>query len=166
MTDTLTFVGEETIEGVLPGVVAPLVAAEADLDAKIAAYASFQPVAVLPMTAQLEIAQNIVVGFQECISLGIEPPSLAVQISLVADALAAARLQLAGIEALFGLLATAGVDLYAYSGTAAGAGAQITTAWASGLPGGIGSEPINALILATRLSATWAAIGEVFKVSP
>jgi hypothetical protein len=128
MTDTLTYLGEASIGAVIPGVMAPLVAAEADLAAKIQAFIDFKPTIALPMIAQLQIAADIVAGFEACIALGIEPPSIALQITLVADALAALRLQLAVILELFSLMAAAGVDLYAYDGKAGGLGPALALA--------------------------------------
>jgi hypothetical protein len=158
--------GDATLTVMLPGVVAPIAAAEADLDAKIAAYADFRPVVALPMLAQLEIAESIVVGFQSCIALGIEPPSLSVQIDLVASALLAVRAELLLIQNLLALL-SAGVHAYAYDGTAAGFGPEVTAALTAGLPGGAGpTEHVNALVLATNLAASWSAMSAVFKVTP
>lgn len=60
----------------------------------------------------------------------------------------------------------AGIALYAVDGTAAGLGAQITTALSGGITGGTGgSAAVNALLLVTESSDTYAAMGVVLKTS-
>jgi hypothetical protein len=167
MTDVLTYIGEETIQALLPGVVSPLLAAEADLQAKIAALVGFSATVSLSVGAQITLAESILASLQVALSLGIEAPSIQVQIDAVAALLVAIRAELQLIEDLFGLLAAAGVHAWAYDGTASGFGATLSTALATGLPGGGGpAEHINALVFATSVSATWTAMGEIFRTTP
>jgi hypothetical protein len=167
MSDVLTYIGEETIEALIPGVVGPLLAAEADLQAKITALLSFSATVSLDISAQIELAGQILASLQLALSLGIQAPSLDVQINIMAALLVAIRLQLQLILDLFALLANAGVHAYAYDGTAAGFGPTVTTALTAGLPGGGGpGEHINALILATSVGLTWSAMAQIFRTTP
>lgn len=162
---SLTHVGEMTIGATLPGVVAALAAAQADLDARVAALASFEPSITPPsIEGDLAVAAAIIANLEA--SVGITPPSVELQVQIIADVLAVLRIQLEIIVALGELFAVAGVHVYRYSGTAAGMGAELTAELAGGLPGGAGIDHVDALVLATQVSATWTAMSSVFKVAP
>lgn len=166
MSNVLTFVGSVSIGATIPGVGAALAVSLADLQARVDALLTWSP-GEISFAAQLQLAEQLVLQLQSDISLAIVPPSIAAQIAIVAGLLAALRAQLEIILVLQGLMLTAGVDAYAYDGTAAGMGATITTALAAGLPsGGTGATHCNALLLVTQFGPTWAAMGSVFKVTP
>ena len=159
---SLTYLGGISIGAAIPGVGAALAISLTDLQARITALLSFSPGEV-DFAAQLALAEQLVISIQANITAGITPPSISVQIALIAGLLAALRAQLLIILQLQNLLLTGGVDAYAYDGTAAAMGGEITTALASGLPsGGTGATHVNALILVTRLTATWSAMTQVF----
>jgi len=167
MSDTLTYLGEDTIAVWLPGVIGPLIAAQADLQARITALLGFSATVGLDLSHLITLSANILANLQAGLALGLQAPSLTVQINLVASLTLALQLQLQLILDLFGLLANAGVHAYAYDGTAAGFGPEATAAMAAGLPGGGGpTQHINALVLATSIGATWTAMSAVFRVTP
>lgn len=159
---SLTYLGDLSVGAAIPGVEAALSVALTDLQARIDALLAFTP-AEVDFGVQLALAQSLVASIQANSTAGITPPSISVQIELIANLLGALEVQLRVILALQNLMLTGGIDAYAYSGTAAAMGGEITTALAAGLPsGGTGATSINALILATRLTATWTAMGGVF----
>lgn len=162
MSGTLTYLGGVSVGAAIPGVEAALAVSLTDLQARIDALLAFTPLEV-DFAAQLALAESIVAGIQANITAGIAPPSISAQIALIAGLLSALEAQLEIILQLKNLMLTGGIDAYAYDGDAASLGGELTAALATGLPsGGTGATHINALILATRLSATWTAMGGVF----
>lgn len=159
---TLAYLGSVSIGATIPGVEAALAVGLTDLEARISALLAFSP-AQIDFSAQLTVALQIVESIQASIALGLTPPSLAVQIALVAALLGALEAQLQIVLALKNLMATAGIDAYSYDGAVNGLGAALTSALAAGLPsGGTGATHCNALVLITSVAATWTAMGGVF----
>lgn len=164
---TVTYIGSETIGDSIPGVNAALVVANADLEAKIAALAAFSVSLEPPsIAAQLSLVADIQADLQAMLTLGISPPSLSVQFSAVLALLAQLNIQLGILLSLMNLLQTAGVHAYAYSGAANALGGEFSATLAGGFPGGAPTDATNALLLATTIPATWAALAQVFKVTP
>lgn len=162
MVDTLTYVGELTIGAAIPGVADALIAAEADLNARLSALIAFQATVSLDLSAQIGLAASI----SAALHAALEPPSLSLQIDLVTALIAQLEIQLAVIAHLFDLFANAGLHVYAYTGRADGIGPLLTTALTAGLPGGAAGDFTTALVLATTVGVTASAMGEVFKMSP
>jgi hypothetical protein len=162
MVDTLTYVGEVTIGAAIPGVNGALLAAMADLNARLAALIAFQATVSLDLTAQINLAATI----SAALSAALQPPSLSVQINLVTALIAQLQLQLQVIVDLFSLFANGGLHVYAYTGRADGLGPKVTTALTAGLPGGAAGDFTTALVLATTVGATAGAMPLVFKMSP
>lgn len=163
---TITALGSITIGDSVPGTLDALLAASADLNQRIAAYADFR-VAVVPpsLAADIALCESLLVGLQLNFTLGIQPPSIALQFELMATALALLQAQLQIIKDLFGLFGTAGLHLYRYAGAVNAFGGELATELASGLPGGAGGDAANALVLITTIPATWAVMAQVFKVA-
>jgi hypothetical protein len=166
---TTTFVGDMSIEAVIPGPLALVLAAQAELDAKLAAMIAFSLKLGLPalsITAQLDIAASITASLQAALEIGIVPPQIDAQLEIVLAVIAQLNVQLEIFITLLGLMAAAGLYVYAVDSTASGVGGELTTTLAGGLPGGSGpGAHVNALVLVTELGATWTAMGEVFKTS-
>jgi hypothetical protein len=176
---TIQYVGGLDLATAVPGASAAIDAGIAgingalpDMQARIDALLAFNPQPV-DFAAQLLLAQQTVASIQLGISLGIPAPSIASQIAqiaaLIADLLATAtavQAQLQIITDLQTLFATGGVHAYAYAGDANDLGPEFTAELAGGLPGGGPTDDISALVLATGDSATWDAMGVVFKVTP
>lgn len=163
---TTTYVGGMTIGEEIPGAVEAVVAAVGDVQARLDAIVDFgAAIIVIPpsIEADLEVAASIIANLQ----LAIEPPSIALQAQILADVMAALAAQLSAFAALMGLFATAGIHVWHYNGRADTLGAEMTTELSGGVPGGGGgAADINALIIATELSATWTAMQGVFKTAP
>lgn len=161
MSDTITHLGTTSIGACIPGAMASISIAQGELEARIAAMASWSPGAI-NIGAQIALAEQILADLQ----LGVSPPSIGAQIAIMAAILAGLRAQLAVIMAFYDLCAKAGVDAYWYDGSAAGFGAAVASVTAAGLPsGGTGATHCDALVLAATASATAGAMRAVF-ISP
>jgi hypothetical protein len=170
---SLSYLGEFTIGGALPGAQAAAVAGAAginaalpDILARLAALQAFAPMPV-SFSAQLSLANQLVAGIGQSIALGIPEPSIAAQIAavmaLVAELIATVagiRTQLSIVANFQVLLAAAGVHVFAYAGDAGGLGGELTGALALGLPGeGVGpGQHVDAFVLATSIGATSGAL--------
>jgi hypothetical protein len=159
---SLTYLGNVSIGATIPGVNASLVIAMQDLEARIAALAAFNPGSV-DFNVSLQLALDIVSNLQA--SLGLTPPSISLQISLVLQLLGLLKLQLQVLLQLKDALVVAGVDAYSYAGRVDQLGPELATELATGLPSGApGSAASNALVLITSIGSTWTAMGQVFLV--
>ncbi len=176
---TVSYLGSLTVGAAAPGGLALAAAGTAgingalpDIQARIAALASFAPTPP-NIAADIALAQKIIESLQAALTLGITPPNISAQIEIVAAQLLALKAAVAAIDAqlsiianLSNVLSTAGLHAYAYSGQANQLGTQFTTELAGGFPGGTPTDPTNALVLATTLSGTWAAMAQFFKTTP
>jgi hypothetical protein len=175
----ITYLGSLTLGALIPkgaeagaAAVAAIELALPDLQARLAALASFAP-SPGNFAADIALAQGIVTSIEAAIAVGISPPSLDAQIAIVAAlvaeleaALAAINAQLSIVTDFLALLDTGGVFAYAFSGNANALGGEFATELASGFPGGGATDPTNALLFATTTPATWSAMSTVFKVTP
>jgi hypothetical protein len=169
----ITPLGSLSLAVALPGVQAGLVAGQLgiglalpDIQARLAAYASFTPV-VQDYAAMLAQAQAMVTKLLEMIALGLTPPSLSVQIAIVADIIAVLNLNVLSINAkltiildLLSSLTAVGVSGYVYSGPQNAMGSELATAL------GVSAVPCNAIVLVTQNGTTWTAMQTVFKTTP
>lgn len=163
---TVQYVGGMTIGDALPGVQAPLIAAIGDIQARLTALLEFKPNLVPPsLTADIQANAEILANLKLSLALGVTPPSLDVQASIMLDAVALLKAQLAIILALFDLF-RAGIHVYNYTGQANALGADFTAALASGVPGGAGTDAVDGLLLIAAVPAAWAAIAQLFKTTP
>lgn len=165
---SLVYVGELTIGDLLPGIAIPFIQAVGDLqarlDACIAAMAQIT-VGMPSLSLQIQLALDIIANLQAAIAVGITPPTVSVQISVMVALIAQLEAELA---IMLGIpFSTAGVHVYAYDGTVGAFGGEVTTALSAGVPGGAGpGQHCDAIVLATVIPTTWAALSLVFKVSP
>ena len=161
MAGNLTFFGEVTIGACLPIANGMFAAVVAQLQAQLAgAVALSAQLKVRPPTlaAQLDVAIALVAALRAGIVLGL--PGIDFQVTACATLIASLE---AKIAVLAGFpLGTAGVFAYAYDGSASSYGPTVGSVVGSGLPGGRADDHINALIFATSIPATWAALGGVF----
>jgi hypothetical protein len=176
---TVTYVGSLSIGDLVPGAAAAAVAGAAginaalpDIQARIAALASFSP-APVDFAAQLALAQQMVASITASISLGLPVPSIAAQIAIVAAQIAALEASVLAINANLtivtdfqDLLTAAGIHVYAFDGQVQDLGNELDTELSGGVPGGSPTDASNALVMVTTVSATWTAISQVFKVAP
>lgn len=165
MSDVLTPIGELTLTELMPGVVAPLIAAQADLQARITALLGFSATVGLDMSGLITLSAGILANLEAGLALGLQAPSLSVQINAVAALTLAIQAQLQLILDLLNLLG-ASVSAWAYDGTAGGFGAALDGAFAGGISGGGAAQHVNALILATQYPAVWAVIAQIFRTTP
>jgi hypothetical protein len=174
----MTYLGSETLSATIPllasaaasiglavGTSMPQVSAS--IAGIIAAEAQ---IALNPPTlaANISVANQLVVSIQAAIDLGLELPSLSVQLGIMAAVVADLTIQLGILQAqvdlaanILSVLATGGVHLYVYDGVVSALGSSCPTS----LPGGAPTDHVNALILATSSGATWSGISACMKVS-
>jgi len=130
-------------------------AAQADLQARITALLGFSATVGLDMSHLVTLSANILANLQAGLALGLQAPTLTVQINLVVALTATLQAQLLLIFDLMNLLAVS-VHAWAYDGTAGGFGATLTAALSTGVPGGGGPlQHVNALVFATEVPAVW-----------
>ena len=172
----ITYVGELSLGGSMPGADAAAVAGVAgingalpDIESRIAALMAFTPTDV-NFAAQLQLAQSVVTSIQASIALGLPEPSLAAQIAMVTALInsllavtVSVQAQLGIVIAFQGLLLAAGVHALAFDGTAGSLGSELDAALAPVVPAG---NHANAVVLVTTVPGTWDAMTGVFKVSP
>jgi hypothetical protein len=176
---SVTYLGSLSIGDALPGAVAVAAAGVAgiglalpDIQARLAALASFSPLPV-DFAAQLALALQMVASVQTSIALGLSPPSIALQIAIIAAlvleleaAIVAISVQLDIVLDFQALLGAAGIHAYAYAGQVQDLGSEMATELAGGVPGGAPTDASNALVLVTTTPATWTAMGQIFQVTP
>lgn len=157
--------GAGGINAAFPDVAARLAA----LQAQIIALGLMPPLPSFP--DMLAKAEALVVSITLAIGTpGLPPPpsiatAIAALTATVADLVAmtaALNAQLSVITAFQSQLAAAGIEVIAHDGDVSTFGAQVQPLLTSHIPSG----HINALVLATSNSATWAAMSNVFKVTP
>jgi hypothetical protein len=164
---TTVYLGSLSIGGAVPGVQGAIVNALGDVQARVTAVASFVPSITPPsISADIQTNAQILANLNAAATFGIEPPSLDLQVSILASSLLLLKAQLDVILDLMNAFGSAGVHAYTYDGTASGLGAEFSTELAAGFPGGAPSDPTHAILLATTIPATWAAMSQIFKVTP
>jgi hypothetical protein len=170
---SITHLGSLSIGVAVPGCatavsagIAGITGALDNLLAQLTALNAFVPVPI-DFTAQLALAQQMVVSVQNAISVGLPVPSLAAQLAIIAAKVAELTAQITGITGQLTVLVdlqapleAAGVDVYAYDGPVDAFGSELDSALGSS------SAHANALALVTTYPATWAAMTEIFKVTP
>jgi hypothetical protein len=164
VTDVLTPLGGASIGAMIPAPVIAINLALPDLQARLDALLAFSPTPI-DFHANIALAGQIAASIQAALDIGITPPSISVQIAIVADLIAALEVQLNAILAITGLFASAGIYAYAYDGRVDGLGPALTSELSGGLPGGAPGDHCNALVMVTSVGATWTAMSTVFKVS-
>jgi hypothetical protein len=179
MPGTLEYLGSKTVGEALPllleasaqlsasiGLMLPQIAAQVAGILAIQVGVSLTPPSI---GLTLSMAESLVVNLKAAIEVGV--PGLDFQIAAVAQLLVSLSATLASLAATlsFGLnlsllLGGVGVFAYAYEGTADSLGPSITEATGTGLPGGSGGDPCQAILLVTQTPATWTALKALFGV--
>lgn len=172
---TISFLGSLTMAQVAPFAVfaqasinasaaAALPAVQAQVTGLLAAQASISA-SPPSITAALSVAQQLVVGIEAAIAVGV--PSVDFQASVIASALAQLQTQLAGLQAAiaFSFPNPGGIFAYSYAGSVGALGTDISGATIGGFPGGAPGDACNALLIATEIPATWAAIQTMLKTT-
>lgn len=171
----LTSLGSSTIAVAVPGAAEANAAldvacgiAAPNVSAQITAIASFSPSVGLDFHQQLDLTADIVTNLDA--ALAAIPPiptlDLSAQVSLALATKTALEAVLALVEAqvtiqanIAALLATAGVEGYAWDGRKEDLGAAITAAL------GADATHSNAVILLTTSGAAWTSMQGVFRTS-
>lgn len=175
MTGILTPLGVLSVAAAVPLVVtaqaqitAGVGPSLAELNAKVAGLLKVSAALQLPAlpAAAIAAAAAAVASLTVTLSSG----GAALQVAGVASTLASLQLQIGALELLvqaavdLGTIGAAGgVAAWAYAGTTDTLGDAVKSATLNGLPGGSATDSVNALLLATSVSATWSAMGQVLK---
>lgn len=176
---TIAYLGGLTVGGAAPGaevaVSAGISGSNQGLDpisVQLGSLTAYVPVPI-SFTAQLAEAQKLLDGLNAAITLGLAPPSIEVQQAALDVAIGQLQGIVGGISAqldilaaLQGPLAAAGVHGYAFDGAVSALGGELGAQLAGGVPGGSPSDHANAVVFITTVPGTWAAMGEIFKVTP
>ncbi len=163
---TVQYVGGMTIGDALPGVALPLITLTGDVQLRLNALLSFSASITLPdLNADLVLAAEIAANIQAALVFGITPPSIDLQAAIVLDAIALLKLQPKIIKDLMDLF-TFGVHIYNYTGQVNQLGSDFNAALASGVPGGAGTDICDGLLWIATAPGAWAAIAQIFKVTP
>ncbi len=163
---TVQYVGGMTIGEALPGLALPLITITGDIQLRLNALLDFKPTLVLPsLQADLELSAQIAANIQAALTLGLTPPSLDLQATIMLDAIALLKVQLGIIKNLYDLF-TAGIHIYNYTGQVNQLGSDFSAALTSGVPGGAGTDICDGLLWLATAPGAWAAIAALFKVTP
>lgn len=113
------------------------------------------------------VAAQLVAAVAVEVAAGVVVPTLSAQLTAIADAqailsavLGLLSAQLAISANLDGVLAAGSVEAFAYDGAAEDLGAALTAQYAGD------TSHCNALILLTKIGATWVAMSTLFRVTP
>lgn len=165
---SLAYLGSLTVGGCMPAVAGVY----ADLIVNLQSQLAAQQGLVLAlqtnpgkftMAGSLAFAQELLTSVQAQIALGVELPSIQVQLNLALAVVA--QLQIA-IDALLAVeFGTAGVHAYAFDGATSQLGAELGAATSGGFPGGQPTDHANAIVLATSVPAAWAALSKLLKTA-
>jgi len=164
MNQGLTYLGELSIGGICPLVVSAAADITAALNAQLAgALALVAALQITPPTINVNISLVTALLAQLQIALELGLPGVDFQISACLAFIAQLEAELAILLQLTGLFAAAGIFAYEYSGPADELGPALTSELADGTRDGQGgSTQLKAIVLATRLSATWGAMQTFF----
>lgn len=172
---TATYLGSYTIGASMPGATVAVGAGSSGINAalptledQLAGLMEYKPTAIV-ITEQIAQCQALITALQAQLTLGISPPSIALQVKNILDLIAALSATIGGINASLniilafqGLLVAAGLHLLTFAGDKASFGAELG-ALVAALPG---PAQVQALVLLTSETATWDALGKIMKVGP
>jgi hypothetical protein len=164
----LTYIGELSLGAIVPGVSAQIGAdvgvATGQLANATAGLTALEALVIAPPTiaASITTVTQILASLQLALSIGVPnipiPPSAALIASLTAS-IAALNALLAGLVAIQAQLSAGGIFAWTYAGTGAAFGGTLTSALATTWPDSSPSSTAgNALVLATKNSATWTSM--------
>lgn len=163
MPGTVTYLGSESVGNIVPTLSGVLSARIPELTAQLG---GAQNVGLALTVGPPSIAATLVGATLQLAALAasISGPTITLQAGPLLLLIASLQAEIGALNATLGVLGTAGIHLYSYSGDAASMGAAISGATSGGLPDGSGPAAFtNALLLATTLPAAWAALGTVVK---
>jgi len=158
---TLQYLGGLTTGAIVPSLGLALASALPRIEADIALQqALVAQLNLVPPTisGSLTLATEIVTAINASIALGVQVPSLAIQVNA---ALALIALLNAELGALGFDMSAAGIHAYAFDGRTD----ELGPALPASLPGGLPSDHCTALVLATAIPASWVALGRLLKTS-
>ncbi len=174
------YLGSFTLGGAMPQATSLRVALDAsigvvlpELQAKLTGLLALQArIAVSPpdLTAKLNAALAAVAALQAAISVGL--PTASLQVTVIADLVARIQADIGDLNVnlslsadIAALLGAAGVHAYKYTGAASGLGPQLSSTIGTTLPGGQSTDQVGAVLLASSVPNTIAALATWYGVS-
>lgn len=175
---TARYLGQLTVGGALPGGVALAAAGSAGISAalpslneQLAALVAYVP-APIDFAAQLATLKAMILAVETSIALGLPAPSVSVQVAEIGRLIASLRGQIASVSAQLEVITrfqaafgAGGVHAVAFDGPAGAMAAELAGVLATTAGLGAGDDA-HAVLLATTVPATWAALAALFKVAP
>lgn len=164
----IQYLGSATVGDWMPASVWMQVQLLVDLQsrraAQLALVASLQ---LVPPTiaANLVFAEQLVATITAQIALGIQLPTLQLQLDAAFAVISALDIAIALLVQFQVAFGSAGVHGYTYSGPANQFGGELASTLSGGFPGGQPSDQANALVLATTVPAAWAALGVLLRTA-
>jgi len=164
MSGTITSLGSVTVGSCIPTTVAAFGSVEGNLNAQLVAAGSLS-IALDIGPPSIDTAVQIGVTASAQAMASVTGPYFGLAIDANLAAIAAIQAQLAALASIVAALGTAGVFLYQYNGTADSFGTTLQAQIGTGLPGGAGTDHIDALCLIASTPAAWAAMETVMKTA-
>ena len=162
---SLQYVGSLSLAGLIPTSFALFASLDVYIQAQLTGQLAMSVnIGILPPTleATIAIATTVLADLQAALSLGLTLPSVDLSVSLNAQ-IAILEALIASLQAIIVLGSAAGIDAWTWDGPVNGLGPALGAALAFGAPsGGFGTDHSNALVLLTRVSATWTAMNAFF----
>lgn len=162
---SLQYVGSLSLAGLIPTSFALFASLNASIQAQLTGQLAMSAnLGILPPTleATIQVAVTVLADLQAALALGITLPSVDLSVSLNAQIVILEAL-IASLQAVIVLGSAAGIDAWTWDGPVNGLGPALGAALAFGSPsGGLGTDHSNALVLITRVSATWSAMATFF----
>jgi len=175
---TARYLGSVTVGSALPGGVQLAAAGSAAIGAslpalneQLAALVAYVP-APIDFTAQLSALKAMITAVETSIALGLPAPSVSVQVAEIGKLIAGLKGQIANVSAQLAVISqlqaafgAAGVHVAAFEGPAGAMAAELG-AVLGGAPGLGAGDKAHAVLLATTVPATWAALSAMIKATP
>lgn len=162
MSGTVTDLGSTTVGGCIPTTVSAFASVEGNLTSQLVAAGGLSTALdVGPPSVATATQIGATATLQAMAS--VTGPYFGLAIDANLGTIAAIKAQLAALGGIIAALGQAGVFLYQYNGTADSLGSTLQTVLASGLPGGAGTDHVDALCLIASTPAAWAAMQTVMK---
>ena len=153
-------VGAFNVGSIMPTTLAAFGAVEGDLRSQLAVAGNLKlslQVGIPTPTVQAQALATFEAGISE--------PYLGVGIDANLSAIASINAQLGALAGIVAALGTAGVVLMVSDTTLGALGGEINGAVASGIPGAISGDHVNAITLVATTPAAWSALAKLLKTS-
>jgi hypothetical protein len=160
MSGNLTYLGGMTVGDCVPAFLGIYGAILGQLEARLDGLFKLQGYLAIhkpSLQGNLEAAAKLLASLRLAVAANL--PGIDFKVSAVAAAIAKIEADIGAFVALQAAMGSAGVHAYAYDGDEGSFGPCVTNL---PIPGAAPSDHMNAIVLATTIPATWAAMGRIF----